>query len=63
MHKFNEKYKHLNEIDKLSSRLYYGVKKDLLPLVTGVKRLGRQRARKVVDIFGNDTMKIIEVNI
>lgn len=57
------KYKHLNEIDKLSSRLYYGVKKDLLPLVTGVKRLGRQRARKVVDIFGNNLndVKITEL--
>lgn len=47
-------YKHLEKIDKLSSRLYYGVKEDLLPLVIGIKRLGRQRARLVVDVFGNN---------
>lgn len=46
-------YRHLDKIDRLSSRLYYGVKEDLLPLVIGIKRLGRQRARSVVDIFGN----------
>ncbi|RAP49018.1 MAG: DEAD/DEAH box helicase [Methanosphaera sp. rholeuAM74] len=47
-------YKHLNEVDKLSSRLYYGVKEDLIPLVVGIKRLGRQRARLVVDAFGKN---------
>ena len=47
-------YRYLNEIDKLSSRLYYGVKEDLLPLVIGIKRLGRQRARSLVDVFGNN---------
>ncbi|RAP52614.1 MAG: DEAD/DEAH box helicase [Methanosphaera sp. rholeuAM270] len=47
-------YKFLNEIDKLSSRLYYGVKEDLIPLVIGIKRLGRQRARSLVDVFGNN---------
>lgn len=47
-------YKFLNDIDKLSSRLYYGVKEDLLPLVIGIKRLGRQRARSLIDVFGNN---------
>ena len=42
-------YKFLNEIDKLSSRLYYGVKEELIPLVVGIKRLGRQRARNLVN--------------
>lgn len=47
-------YRFLNDIDKLSSRLYYGVKEDLLPLVIGIKRLGRQRARSLIDVFGNN---------
>ena len=47
-------YKYLTEIDKLSSRLYYGVKEDILPLVIGIKRLGRQRARLVTNIFGKN---------
>ncbi|MDO5825995.1 MAG: DEAD/DEAH box helicase [Methanosphaera sp. rholeuAM130] len=47
-------YKYLTEIDKLSSRLYYGVKEDILPLVIGIKRLGRQRARLVCDVFGKN---------
>jgi helicase len=47
-------YRYLNEIDKLSSRLYYGVKEDLIPLVIGIKRLGRQRARSLVDVFGSN---------
>ena len=47
-------YKFLNEIDKLSSRLYYGVKEELIPLVVGIKRLGRQRARNLVNAFGTD---------
>lgn len=50
-------YKFLNEIDKLSSRLYYGVKEELLPLVIGIKRLGRQRARSLIDIFGKNLPK------
>lgn len=54
-------YKHLEKIDKLSSRLYYGVKEDLLPLVIGIKRLGRQRARLVVDVFGNN-LNTVNVN-
>ena len=47
-------YKFLNDIDKLSSRLYYGVKEELLPLVIGIKRLGRQRARSLIDVFGSN---------
>ena len=51
-------YKFLNEIDKLSSRLYYGVKEELIPLVIGIKRLGRQRARSLVDAFGNNLSNV-----
>lgn len=47
-------YKYLPEIDKLSSRLYYGVKEELLPLVIGIKRLGRQRARILINTFGKN---------
>ena len=47
-------YKFLNEIDKLASRLYYGVKEELIPLVVGIKRLGRQRARTLVDTYGDN---------
>jgi len=47
-------YKFLNEIDKLASRLYYGVKEELIPLVVGIKRLGRQRARILVDTYGDN---------
>ncbi|MCD7782039.1 MAG: DEAD/DEAH box helicase [Methanosphaera sp.] len=45
-------YKNSQEVDKLASRLYYGVKEDIIPLVTGVKRLGRVRARSLQDVFG-----------
>ncbi len=51
-------YRYLNEIDKLSSRLYYGVKEELIPLVVGIKRLGRQRARSLVDAFGNNLSNV-----
>ena len=47
-------YSNLKEFDVLSARLYYGVKDDIIPLVVGVKRLGRKRARNVVQIFGTD---------
>lgn len=47
-------YKFLNEIDVLSKRLYYGVKEELIPLVVGIKRLGRQRARLLVNAFGKN---------
>ncbi|OED30880.1 DEAD/DEAH box helicase [Methanosphaera sp. WGK6] len=51
-------YKFLTEIDKLSSRLYYGVKEELLPLVIGIKRLGRQRARVLINTFGNNLANV-----
>ena len=47
-------YSNLKDFDILSSRLYYGVKEDIIPLVVSVKRLGRKRARNLVKIFGND---------
>ena len=47
-------YTILKEFDILSARLYYGVRDDIIPLVVGVKRLGRKRARNLVNIFGND---------
>ena len=47
-------YTNLKDFDFLSARLYYGVKTDIIPLVVGVKRLGRKRARNLVKIFGND---------
>ncbi len=51
-------YKFLNDIEKLSSRLYYGVNEKLIPLVMGIKRLGRQRARNLVNTFGSDLSNI-----
>ena len=53
-------YSNLKEFDFLSARLYYGVKPDIIPLVVGVKRLGRKRARALVNIFGNDLSGISE---
>ena len=47
-------YKYINDLNKLSARLYYGVKEDIIPLVLGVKRLGRKRARAAVETFGED---------
>ena len=47
-------YAYLKDLDYLSARLYYGVKKDIIPLVVGVKRLGRKRARTLIKTFGND---------
>ena len=38
----------------LSARLYYGVGEDLIPLVVGVRGLGRRRARKIIETFGDD---------
>ena len=54
------KYNFSRDLDILSGRLYYGVKEDILPLVLGVKRLGRKRARNVVDIFGDDLRPVSE---
>ncbi len=53
-------YSNLKEFDLLSARLYYGVKNDIIPLVVGVKRLGRKRARNLVNIFGNDLSGVSE---
>jgi helicase len=53
-------YSNLKDFDFLSARLYYGVKKDIIPLVVGVKRLGRKRARNLVNIFGNDLSGVSE---
>ena len=53
-------YSKLKEFDFLSARLYYGVKEDIIPLVVGVKRLGRKRARNLVNIFGNDLSHVSE---
>jgi len=47
-------YSYSNDLDKLSARLYYGVREDIIPLVVSVKRLGRKRARALVDAFGSD---------
>ena len=53
-------YSDLKDYDILSARLYYGVKDDIIPLVVGVKRLGRKRARNVVEIFGTDLKSVSE---
>ena len=51
-------YSELKEFDLLSARLYYGVREDIIPLVVGVKRLGRKRARNITEIFGTDLTNI-----
>ncbi len=56
-------YSLLKDLDYLSARLYYGVKEDIIPLVVGVKRLGRKRARDIVKIFGNDLSNVSEDNL
>ncbi|MCL2687344.1 MAG: DEAD/DEAH box helicase [Methanobrevibacter sp.] len=48
------KYSYSKDLDYLSAKLYYGVREDLIPLVLGVKRLGRKRARALVKVFGDD---------
>jgi helicase len=53
-------YSNLKEFDFLSARLYYGVKEDIIPLVVGVKRLGRKRARNLVSVFGSDLSGVSE---
>ncbi len=53
-------YSNLKDFDFLSARLYYGVKEDIIPLVVGVKRLGRKRARNLVKILGNDLSGVSE---
>ncbi len=54
------KYNYSKDLDFLSARLYYGVKEDIIPLVIGVKRLGRKRARALVTAFGDDLRPISE---
>ncbi len=53
-------YSNLKDFDILSARLYYGVKKDIISMVVGVKRLGRKRARNLVNIFGADLSGVSE---
>ena len=53
-------YSNLKYFDFLSARLYYGVKEELIPLVVGVKRLGRKRARNIVNVFGEDLRHVSE---
>lgn len=54
------KYNYSKDLDFLSARLYYGVKEDIIPLVIGVKRLGRKRARALVNTFGEDLRPVSE---
>lgn len=51
-------YSYTQDLEILSARLYYGVKDDLIPLVVGVKRLGRKRARALVKAFGTDLSQV-----
>lgn len=53
-------YSYTQDLEFLSARLYYGVKDDLIPLVVGVKRLGRKRARALVNAFGTDLSQVSE---
>ncbi|MDO5851865.1 MAG: DEAD/DEAH box helicase [Methanobacteriaceae archaeon] len=51
-------FKNMDQIESLKSRLYYGIKEDLIPIVTSIKRLGRQKSRKLVDLFGTNLNNI-----
>lgn len=53
-------YSNLKDMDYLSARLYYGVKEDIIPLVVGVKRLGRKRARLLMKTFGDNLSETSE---
>ena len=53
-------YSNLKDMDYLSARLYYGVKEDIIPLVVGVKRLGRKRARLIMKTFGDNLSEASE---
>ncbi|MDI3484324.1 MAG: ATP-dependent helicase [Methanobacteriaceae archaeon] len=53
-------YGHSQALDMLTARLYYGVKEDIIPLVVGVKRLGRIRARRLVNTFGYNLENVSE---
>lgn len=56
-------YSNLKDMDYLSARLYYGVKEDIIPLVVGVKRLGRKRARLLMKTFGDDLSEASEKDL
>lgn len=53
-------YSNLKDMDYLSARLYYGVKEDIIPLVVGVKKLGRKRARLLMKTFGDNLSEASE---
>lgn len=53
-------YKYSHDLEKYSARLYYGVKEDILHLVVRVKGLGRRRARKIFNMFGDDIASVSE---
>ena len=53
-------YSNLKDMEYLSARLYYGVKEDIIPLVVGVKRLGRKRARLLMKTFGDNLSEASE---
>ncbi|MDR3291864.1 MAG: DEAD/DEAH box helicase [Methanobrevibacter sp.] len=50
----NGHYSYSQQLDILSARLYYGIKEDLIPLIIGIKHLGRKKARSLIKTFGND---------
>lgn len=56
-------YSNLKNMDYLSARLYYGVKEDIIPLVVGVKRLGRKRARLLMKTFGDNLSEASEKDL
>lgn len=56
-------YSNLKDVDYLSARLYYGVKEDIIPLVVGVKRLGRKRARLLMKTFGDNLNEASEKDL
>lgn len=56
-------YSNLKDMDYLSARLYYGVKEDVIPLVVGVKRLGRKRARLLMKTFGDNLSEASEKDL
>lgn len=56
-------YSNLKDMDYLSARLYYGVKEDIIPIVVGVKRLGRKRARLLMKTFGDNLSEASEKDL
>lgn len=56
-------YSNLKDMDYLSARLYYGVKEDIIPLVVGVKRLGRKRARLLMKTFCDNLSEASEKDL